>query len=263
MLRELQQDFYRSLFETTDDIPVLAHIKPGKDASSVSRFAVYRGSLFGGLSKALAATYPVCQQLVGETFFGALAYRYIARHPSGSPDLNDYGEQLAELIRNSPAAEDLPYLADVARLEWAWHRAFNAADPPVSNLHRLHQAPSEQYPAMRFKLTPDSSLLASPFPVQQIWAVNQADHPGDEHIDLASGGCRLYIWRQALNMHMDELTPVEWDFLTQLKQDTPFGELCEQLLAQHPEQDMGQLLGTGIQRGWISRFEIDPDHEYA
>lgn len=258
MLRELQQDFYRSLFEAADEKPVLAHISHRRNGSAADQFAVYQGSIFGGLTKSLAATYPVCHRLVGETFFDALAYRYIARFPSISPDLNDYGEQLADFIDNSPAAEALPYLADVARLEWAWHRAFNAADPRDSNLHLLNQIPRDQYPAMRFMLTPDSSLLVSPYPIQQIWAVNQTDSQDDEYIDLASGGCRLYVWRQALDMHIDKLTPAEWDLLTQLTLEIPFGELCEQLLARHPGQNMGQLLGSGIQRGWINRFEIDP-----
>ena len=258
MLCELQRDFYHGLFETSADNAVLGFILQRPAHATVDQFAVYQGSVFGGLSKALATTYPVCQRLVGEAFFNALAYRYIRRFPSVSPDLNDYGEQLADFIGTSPVADELPYLADVARLEWAWHKAFIAAEASDNNLHLLNQVSSDHYPAMRFKLAADSSLLVSPYPIQQIWAINQDDHQGDDHLDLATGGCRLYIWRQALDMHMDELTPIEWDFLTELQQDRPFQQLCERLLALHPDQDMGQLLGTSIQRGWISCFEFDP-----
>ena len=52
-------------------------------------------------------------------FFGEAARQYIVGHPSLSGDLNDYGGEFAQFLAAYPHAADLPYLPDVARLEWA------------------------------------------------------------------------------------------------------------------------------------------------
>ncbi len=62
--------------------------------------------------------YPVCCQLVGEIFFNATALSFINQCPCLSPDLGDYGKQFPDFIANFEPVKHLPYLSDVAHLEW-------------------------------------------------------------------------------------------------------------------------------------------------
>ncbi|WP_071651562.1 MNIO family bufferin maturase, partial [Duganella phyllosphaerae] len=92
------------------------------------RLTLYRGNLAATATKALAAAYPVIAALVGHAFFGALARAYVRAQPSQDGDLNRFGAQLGDFLDDFPPAATLPYLADMARLEWAVHRAHYAAD---------------------------------------------------------------------------------------------------------------------------------------
>lgn len=52
-----------------------------------------------GHTRAPLEIYPVCERLVGEPFFAAMAGRYASEHASTSPDLGDYGGELPAFLR--------------------------------------------------------------------------------------------------------------------------------------------------------------------
>ena len=92
------------------------------------RFAVYRNNVAHSLSRALASRYPVIERLVGEDFFRPLAAAFIAAHPPASPMLFQWGGEFPGFLAGFPPLRDLPYLADVAELEWLRGQAYHAAD---------------------------------------------------------------------------------------------------------------------------------------
>lgn len=127
-LHELQIGFAQAVLgrdETGFDEHVLANGLTG-----ARRIQVYRNNTFASLTEALAAIHPVVQRLVGEGFFRYAAHEYIRRYPSTSGNLHDFGGDFADFLAEFPAAAALPYLADAARLEWAWHQVFHEANPP-------------------------------------------------------------------------------------------------------------------------------------
>ena len=79
--------------------------------------AVYRNTVIHGTVEALSANYPVVAQIVGEEMFEGIAVAFASHHSPRSPVLALYGEGFAEWIEQQPWADDLPYLADVARVE--------------------------------------------------------------------------------------------------------------------------------------------------
>ena len=89
----------------------------GSDAGA--RFAVYRNNVVHSLVNVLTDSFPVVHQLVGDEFFGAMARRYLADHPPASPLMHRYGAGLPAWIADFEPAAALPYLSDMARLEWA------------------------------------------------------------------------------------------------------------------------------------------------
>ena len=73
MLLELQRAMSRGLQETTQQSEILATLRDSAPLSPAQQLAVYRSSVAGGMTRALAQTYPVCRRLVGEDFFRAMA----------------------------------------------------------------------------------------------------------------------------------------------------------------------------------------------
>ena len=81
--------------------------------------ATYRGTVFANWRNALGATFVVVRELTGAPFFAAAVDAFARTHPSRGGDLNVYGDVFPDFLATYPPAQGLPYLADVARLEWA------------------------------------------------------------------------------------------------------------------------------------------------
>ena len=108
MLRELERKFLDALFSSSAAPSIQRVIEATDGRSAEAAFAVYRGSVYAGLTAALSAVYPVCRKLVGQRFFDAMAERFITTTPSRSPDLTDYGGELADFVADLEPAASLP-----------------------------------------------------------------------------------------------------------------------------------------------------------
>jgi hypothetical protein len=138
----------------------------------LKRFNVYRNNVYAGLIGVLEARYPAVQRLVGEEFFKAMARMFIDQSPPASPVLLQYGGGVPEFLSGFAPLADEPYLADVARLEWAMHRARHAADSAPLRAGDLAALAGHDAANLRLRLASAASLVVSVYPVFSIWRAN-------------------------------------------------------------------------------------------
>lgn len=153
------------------------------------RFAVYRNNVQHGLSRALAARFPVIERLVGAEFFAAMARVFAAQHPPDSPVLLDWGAAFPGFLARFPPARSLPYLPDVARLEWLRGLAYHAPDAAPADPARLGQADPER---LILRLVPSVQAFAAESPAVSLWRLNQ---PGATPAPLPGGPEQALIAR--------------------------------------------------------------------
>src|SRR5204862_7472176 len=108
--------------------------------------------------RALADVYPITRKLVGDEFFDGLAREYCRQHPSVSGDLNELGEHLADFVGAFAHTQPLPYLPDVARLEWLAHVAHYAADHAPFDIAHLATLTEHDYSRLALELHPAVAL---------------------------------------------------------------------------------------------------------
>lgn len=219
-LRDLQLEFVDAL-SSGHFAAVAGHIRV-RGSTPARRLAIYRRNSVAKRSAALRASYPVIDKLVGAAFFDHAANAYIAGHPSLSGDLNDYGDGFAAFLSGFPPAAHLPYLADVARLERAWERAYYATDHASLELPRLAEIPAERYGDLRLQLHPAVTLIQSNFPLHAIWQVHQADYEGDGLVNLHASGAALLVTRRGTRTVIQPLERAELIFLALLHESQPF-----------------------------------------
>ena len=169
-LAALQQRFGLALADPPAVLPDLR--------GDPARLAVYRGNLAEHWRRALANAYPVILRLVGEDFFGGLARAYGQAHPSQDPDLNRFGAHFAGFLDGFAPAAELPWLGDMARLEWAVHLAWQAPDVAPLGIGALAGLDPAQLAASRLVLHPSCALLRSRWAVAQLWLAHQDGGPG-------------------------------------------------------------------------------------
>jgi hypothetical protein len=138
-------------------------------------FAVYRNTVMKSCIDALQANFPAVTLLVGEEWFRAAAAAYVARERPSTPSLQAYGATFAAFLADFAPAAELPYLADVARLDRFWIESHRAVDAPVLDATSLVGADPGvlagavlvPHPAARWAWFPDS-------PAYSIWRDNRA-----------------------------------------------------------------------------------------
>lgn len=220
------------------------------------RFDIYRNAFAHNYRNALAAVYSAVCSLVGEQFFAQLSDRFVHAMPSTSGDLHAFGERLAEFIEGEPALASLPYLSDVARLEWALHTAFHAADDAALGVDALATVAPEALATSTLRMRASARLLATAYPVVRIWEINQTDAAADATVDLDAGGeCALVIRRDGIT-RTERLDAAEHAMLCALDAGLQLGAALESILARHPTFDPDAFLARHVPGGTFSA--IDP-----
>ncbi len=171
MVLQMLDEFALAL--AAPDRPTPAFTRGRQGRPDDRRFQVYRNNVAAGLIGALEARFPVTRRLVGDAFFRAMAGAYIAGHKPRSPVMIAYGDDFADFVADFEPARELPYLADVARLESAWVEAYHAAEAEPLTIGDLAGVAAEDFGRLIFTFHPSARLVASAHPAASIWAAHQ------------------------------------------------------------------------------------------
>lgn len=211
-------------------------------ADPASRFAVYRNNVQGSLINALADSYPVVMQLVGEEFFRAMAAVFIVDHLPRSPVMSRYGEAFAAFIDTFAPAASVPYLADVARLEHLRTCAYHAADVEPLRAEQISAALTDPQALieLRVQLHPSVHLLDSAYAVVAIWATHQRKE-SLAGIDI-HGRQHALVLRNGLDVEVFALEPGASAFIRNLIEGEPLLAAAQN----SAPLDLGQTLGLLI-----------------
>ncbi len=215
------------------------------------RFAVYRNNVIVSLIDALADTYPVTRALVGDDFFHAMARAYARAHPPRSPVLAHYGADFADFVVVFGPAASLPYLPDVARLEWLYVLAFHAADADPLATDRIAAllADPDRLRQTRFVLHPSLAVLQSAYAVASLWAAHQDRSPLSA-IDPVAGEAAL-VRRNGLQVEILRLDRAAAEFIAALRQGRCLGDAADAALSLAADFDLAGCLGQLIRSGAI------------
>ncbi len=197
------------------------------------RFDVYRNNVVVSLTEALAAAFPVVKRLVGDDFFNALAGAYVRQDAPSSPLMIYYGETFSRFLREFPPAQQVPYLPDIAALEYARRRAYHAADASPCPEEKLALFQSDRLADLQLTLHPSLEIVQSEFPIFSIWQRNS----GDENVEIPQRAQSVLLVRPTDQLIMREIPVESADFLSDL-QNTTFGEAANAALTRRPEFDL-------------------------
>jgi hypothetical protein len=245
MQNALQAEFATSLLRADRPAPQGLVVRAGADPER--RFAVYRNNVVVGLVRALEARFPVVKRLVGNDFFRAMAQVFVTEDPPRSPILFRYGSTFPDFIENFPPATDVPFLADMARLELARGRAYHAADSRPLRAEDFAPLDADQLAVTGVRLHPSVELLTSSFPIVSIWRAHQEE--GEPHISSWQAEAAL-IARPELDVEVHLLPPGGYAFLTALSQGASLARAATVAAAEAPSfnavKNLALLIETGV-----------------
>jgi hypothetical protein len=258
VLRELQDTMARSLLEGFK-APAPAGLIAGDAARAAARFMIHRGNVVESLANALGHTYPAVKTICGETNFRVLAAGFVRAFPPARPELMSYGGGFAEFAGGHAAAlSDFPFLADLARLEWAMNESYYAGDAPALSPETLGAVAPERLPALRLAFHPATRLVASAaHPIHAIWAAALA---GDALPDpLPARGEAVLVARPSGPVEAFRLDAGETVFLGAAAAGAPLEKALAEAEAAAPGFDLSAALAAALSRGVFgAEVSFDP-----
>ncbi len=216
-------------------------------AAATSRFNVYRNNVIVSLIDALADIYPAVQRITGAEFFRAMARFHIRATPPASPLLFEYGRDFPAFIAAYEHARQMPWLADVARIERAWLDAYHAAEAPALSAAALGAVAPESLADLRLAPHPATRVVCSRCPAVAIFAMNRAEAPVTPlHSDAAEDAL---ITRPEAEVAVRLLPPGGAVFLTGLMRGAALGEAAQAAFDARPDFDLAANIAGMIEAG--------------
>ena len=257
MLLELQMRLRQAVLGG-DPAEILAAIE-GDGLDPAARVGIYRHHAFATLGAALQGTFPVVRRLVDERFFAYAAHEYLREHPPHSRCLVEYGADFADFLARFPPCKRLPYLADVARFEWALDIAATVRETAPLRPEALATVPAQQAAYVALRLQPSLSYFASLWPIDAIWRANQADEVPP--IDPTIGGASLEIRRAGEGVIWRRLDPGTFAFRTALADGLVLAAAMAAATVKDPAFDLTAALRHVFAEGLAVEFVISPEQE--
>jgi hypothetical protein len=248
-----QRVFAQALLDPQQPCPPGLRSWNGSDPAA--RFAVHRNNAVSSLVEALADTFPVTRELVGDEFFAAMARLFVMGAPPRSPVLALYGGDFPDFVEGFAPAESVPYLADVARLEVQRIRAFHAADAPVLSAEDLtrHLLDPQALPTSRVKFHPSAAVLTSRFAIVGLWAAHQ-DAGEIAEVDPGQPQSALVL-RQQDDVVVIAIAQGSALFFQNLMAGATLGEASAAAMVRNDGFDLATSLGILICHGALSAWQ--------
>ncbi len=202
------------------------------------------------MATALQLAFPAVRHVVGPEFFEGAARLFVAEAPPRSAWLDEYGADFPEFLARLAQAASLPYLPDLARLEWKVNLVLHAADAEALALARLAALGEAELEELRLAPHPAAQLLRCGFPADAVWhAVLERDDEAMAAIDLADGPVWLLVQRTQGDVHAVRLSEPEWRLARALFSGQPLGAALAAASCAEPHGLLAAHLARGCYAG--------------
>jgi hypothetical protein len=244
-LARLQRDLQRHVLH--GDVAIAAAVNGTSAVPATTRLAVYSNAYCARLAEALEANMPHLRELLGADEFRVVARRYIDAHPSQYTSIRWFGDRLAPELERSHAAQ--PWIAELARWEWALAASFDAQDAATLGIESLASVAPGDWGELRLEFHPSAQVLTLQTNAQALFkALSEAQAPPPPAI--LERPQPWLLWRQDLKTQYRSLEPDETAALEVMRGGGSFGEMCE-ALCEWREPDAVPLVAAGMLKRWI------------
>jgi hypothetical protein len=222
----------------------------------IERLDIYANMYFFRLRDALAEDFPKLLAVLGGVRFHNLITDYLLACPSTSWTLRDLGRRLPDFLEEHALAEELPFAADLARLEWARLDVFDEADAEPLTREAIAALGPDRLATFALGIIPALRIVALAHDALAVWAeiehrdpssapatatsaaVETDAGPAEAPPVRVSGGeprpVLARVWRRGLTVRHREIPPDEARALELVRQGTTLPELAERLAEPDP-----------------------------
>lgn len=224
-------------------------------------YEIYRKNILATATRSLSISYPVMTQMLGEIAIKILAKRLLEIAIPDAGDWTEWGSGLSALLQESELIDSLPFLPDMAKLEWCVHQVGRAKTIPV-NLDSFQLIQQKDWSTIAFKLQSHLVLLSSAYPVAEIWRIHR---PWDANytpqaeelrrvIRKAESPFCFMVNQRDLRADVTSLTMKEFQLYWAVQQQTPLADLARK----YTQSELAQWLEYSAANNQLIEVYIKP-----
>ncbi|MCY2961297.1 MAG: DNA-binding domain-containing protein [Planctomycetota bacterium] len=181
------------------------HVLHSRTLTAQERVEIYADMHVARLVNVLAEDYPAVRAVAGHDDFDVLARGYLADHPPRSFTLSVLGRHLPEWIASNAILPRRELLTDLARLELAMTRVFDAPRESVLAPADIAALPPSTWADPRPRLISALELLEFEHRAN---AIVRAVRQGEDLPPLDPARTRVLVWRKDDVVWRQDLDPV-------------------------------------------------------
>jgi len=250
-LGRFQEAFAAALVGEAGDLADWAEPGPG--------LLVYRNTIAKGLADALTAQFPTVARAAGAAWMAEAGRRFGRAHPPEGPSLLAYGAAFPAWLAEQPAAAQAPWLAGLARIDWARALALFAADAPALAAGDLVGLDAAGYAALALRLHPATQILWFDDGTPSLWLALQAAIAPAE-VALAPEPQGLVSVRPRLEVMSRPLSRGGFVFLQACSEGESLTAAGEKALAAEPGLSLAEVFAALIEDGAFACIRQAPRH---
>jgi hypothetical protein len=254
-LATLQERFHGAIL--CGDDTIVADIAEGGAIGPRQRLGIYRDAYRLRLLEALRENFAGLTGLLGDDGFDAMAGEFIARHPSRHRSIRWYGDGLARFLESAPRYRERPWLAEMARLDWAMLSAFDAADAGAVGVDDLASLPADAWPGMTIRFHPSVVRLDlhwSVAPFRRAVVAGEKDVAAPER---SEGPVPWLVWRQDMRQFFRSLDSDEAHAMDAARAGADFATVCGGLCEWVDEDQAPARAASFLKRWVIDQLVVD------
>ncbi|NKD76220.1 DUF2063 domain-containing protein [Haematospirillum sp. H1815] len=245
---DLQSYFAKVLLGQND---TLHHLDEWLEGPGLS---VHRNTILFGQLDAMAAVFPAVRRLVGADCFQGLVRAFFRAHPVHVPCLVDAGEGFPAFLGGQESLSAMPWLVDVAALEWECHRVSRHAESPNLDPASLSGLNPAFIDDLVFVPRAASCLFSSLWPVNTIRLANMVPCADQDvaTVSLGDGPEFLLLVRPGSKVLVEHIGQPGSVFLQRCFSGERFGQAASGTLALHPDFDLQAFLIRALGGQWFA-----------
>jgi hypothetical protein len=216
-------------------------------ADPAERLDIYRRHHRESFRRHLRGRYPTLEWLLGTDRLVAIADATLRAAPPRAPSMAEYGQELVETLLRE--GNDLPpYIAEVARLDWALGCLSVATEHDAIGIDALAAVPADALARATLTLQPGLAYVAMAWPVDELVQLRLAAS-APEQLTFAPQQTWLELRGARGRFTLRRLGSGAFAFRARLGAGDSLGPAAETALGLEPSFDVGAALAALFAEG--------------
>lgn len=253
IIERIQKDFYKNVLNKNSKT-VYRHLVDKNNVKD--RFSIYRNTVIENLRHALALTFPDTWKILGTACADSVARTFILKEKSlpMTGCLDDWGADFPQYLAKIETLRELPYIKDIATIEWYRHRSYCAANTKPLTMRKLKKTLQGDMEKLQFIFRPCVFLHPSNYCLQPI--INLLTTPHATHTITAEAKPSFaLITRNNNTIQIKWLSYELFKLLFLLHHQQPLLQAYASVLDESPHFDLTQAIDFMIEQKLIWKYK--------